>query len=101
MILLLPSFLQTAAFHVHVSSRPTRTSWISFHPPSTPSTIFELRSTVSDDVARIFVCTAELCQCQGDEHVNGGAADALIANLRGRQLPFPVEESGCLGACGM
>jgi hypothetical protein len=52
-------------------------------------------------VACIFVCTAELCQCQGDEYVNGGAADALIANLRGRQLPFPVEESGCLGACGM
>jgi hypothetical protein len=33
--------------------------------------------------------------------VDGGAADALIANLRARQLSFPVEESGCLGACGM
>jgi hypothetical protein len=57
-----------------------------------------------DDVKQISVivlCTAELCQRQGDEHVNGGSADDLVANLRGRQLPFPVEESGCLGACGM
>jgi hypothetical protein len=57
-----------------------------------------------DDVKQISViviCTAAHCQCQGDEHVNGGAADALVANLRGRQLPFPVEESGCLGARGM
>ena len=102
-MILIASSLQTAAFHVNVSSRPRRMShWISFPPPSTPSTSsFELRSTVSDDVACVSVCTAELCQCQGDEYGNGGAADALIANLRARQLPFPVEESGCLGACGM
>ena len=101
-MILLASFLQTAAFHVNGSSKPRRMSRISFHPPSTPSTSsFELRSTISDDVACVSVCTAELCQCQGDEYADGGAADALIANLIARQLPFPVEGSGCLGACGM
>jgi hypothetical protein len=107
--IILASFPQTAAFHVHVSSRGTRTrtSSISFPPPITPATQvfefeYELRSTIgSDDVACVSVCTAELCQCQGDDYEHGGAADALIANLRSRHLPFPVEESGCLGTCGM
>lgn len=45
------------------------------------------------------VCTAELCQCQGDE--GEGSADALLENLWERKLSFTVEETGCLGACGM
>lgn len=53
-------------------------------------------------VARISVCAGELCQCQGEEfEYTGGASDAAINELEQLNLPFPIEEVGCLGACGM
>jgi len=53
-------------------------------------------------VSRVLVCAGELCQCQGEEYeYTGGAADAVIDELQSLGLPFPVEDTGCLGACGM
>jgi predicted metal-binding protein len=53
-------------------------------------------------VARISVCAGELCQCQGEEfEYTGGASDAALNDLEQLNLPFPIEEVGCLGACGM
>ncbi|KAL9190839.1 hypothetical protein ACHAXT_000545 [Thalassiosira profunda] len=52
-------------------------------------------------VTRISVCAGELCQCQGEYEYEGGAADAAIETLERLELPFPVDEVGCLGACGM
>ncbi|KAL7552511.1 hypothetical protein ACHAWF_015760 [Thalassiosira exigua] len=53
-------------------------------------------------VSRVSVCAGELCQCQGEQYeYTGGAADAAIEKLRGLDLPFPLDEVGCLGACGM
>lgn len=53
-------------------------------------------------VARISVCAGELCQCQGEEfEYTGGASDAVIDKLRQLNLSFPIDEVGCLGACGM
>mmetsp|Transcript_3222 Transcript_3222/g.6167 ORF Transcript_3222/g.6167 Transcript_3222/m.6167 type:complete len:256 (+) Transcript_3222:307-1074(+) len=53
-------------------------------------------------VSRISVCAGELCQCQGEQYeYTGGASDAAIEELHGLGLPFPVDEVGCLGACGM
>ncbi|KAL7540105.1 hypothetical protein ACHAXR_009861 [Thalassiosira sp. AJA248-18] len=53
-------------------------------------------------VSRISVCTGELCQCQGEQYeYTGGAADAAIEELQSLGLPFPVDEVGCMGACGM
>ena len=46
------------------------------------------------------MCAAELCQCQGDFEW-GGASDHAIETLKGLDLPFDVEEVGCLGACGI
>ncbi len=53
-------------------------------------------------VTRISVCAGELCQCQGEEYeFTGGASDAAIQELRKLDLKFPIDEVGCLGACGM
>ena len=53
-------------------------------------------------VVRVSVCAGELCQCQGEEfEYTGGASDAAINELEQLNLPFPIEEVGCLGACGM
>ena len=53
-------------------------------------------------VTRISVCAGELCQCQGEEYeFTGGASDAAIQELRQLDLKFPIDEVGCLGACGM
>lgn len=53
-------------------------------------------------VSRISVCAGELCQCQGEQYeYTGGAADAAIEELQSLDLPFPVDEVGCMGACGM
>lgn len=53
-------------------------------------------------VTRISVCAGELCQCQGEEfEYTGGASDAAIQELRQLDLKFPIDEVGCLGACGM
>jgi len=67
---------------------------------------FFLQSTTSESdvntrVARISVCTGELCQCQGDNEDTGGAADDALQKLRSLELSFPVDEVGCMGACGM
>lgn len=67
----------------------------------------ELQSTVSNTevkakVSRVSVCTGELCQCQGEEYeYTGGAADAALEKLQGLDLPFPVDDTGCMGVCGM
>ena len=66
---------------------------------------FFLLSTASETdintrVARISVCTGELCQCQGDYEDTGGAADDALQKLRSL-VTFPVDEVGCMGACGM
>lgn len=53
-------------------------------------------------VSLISVCAGELCQCQGEQYeYDGGASDAAIAELQSLDLPFPIDEVGCLGACGM
>ena len=53
-------------------------------------------------MTRISVCAGELCQCQGEEYeFTGGASDAAIQELRQLDLKFPIDEVGCLGACGM
>lgn len=53
-------------------------------------------------VSRISVCAGELCQCQGEQYeYTGGAADAAIEELQSFGLSFPVDEVGCMGACGM
>ena len=57
---------------------------------------------IATDVKRISVCTEELCQCQGEEYeYTGGASDAALEELQGLGLACPVEEVGCMGACGM
>ena len=87
----------------------------SFTPPSTqqrtPTHIHSTITTTSSEevvvktkvpVTRISVCAGELCQCQGEEfEFTGGASDAAIQELRQLDLKFPIDEVGCLGACGM
>lgn len=70
---------------------------------------FGLQSTASSEatekstkVTRVSVCMGELCQCQGEEYeYTGGAADAALQKLQGLDLPFPIDEVGCMGVCGM
>ncbi len=67
---------------------------------STPSEEVVVKTKVP--VTRISVCAGELCQCQGEEfEYTGGASDAAIQELRQLDLKFPIDEVGCLGACGM
>eukprot|EP00525_Craspedostauros_australis_P004205 CAMPEP_0198130960 /NCGR_PEP_ID=MMETSP1442-20131203/55085_1 /TAXON_ID= /ORGANISM="Craspedostauros australis, Strain CCMP3328" /LENGTH=248 /DNA_ID=CAMNT_0043791681 /DNA_START=321 /DNA_END=1065 /DNA_ORIENTATION=+ len=47
-------------------------------------------------VSIVSVCTGELCQCQEDGW-NGGE---ILQDLLSRDLPYTVDETGCLGACG-
>jgi hypothetical protein len=48
-------------------------------------------------VTRISVCAGELCQCQGEKYeYTGGAADAAIKELQSFDLPFPVDQVGCM-----
>ncbi len=99
------------------------TNWVllAFSPASSidvfnrPKILFDsLSSTASPEqdeqvqirtkvpVSRISVCAGELCQCQGEEYeYTGGASDAVIRDLKSMTLPFPIDEVGCLGACGM
>ena len=61
-----------------------------------------MHASIATDVKRISVCTEELCQCQGEEYeYTGGASDAALEELQGLGLACPVEEVGCMGACGM
>lgn len=67
-----------------------------------PTTDAEVQVKTEVPVSRISVCAGDLCQCQGEQYeYTGGAADAAIEALQGLGLPFPVDEVGCLGACGM
>ena len=57
-----------------------------------------LRLAESSDVSRVLVCTSDLCRCQEDER---GGAMTVLSELLARDLPYPVEESACLGSCGI
>ena len=61
----------------------------------------QLQAVNSANVKRISVCTEELCQCQGEGYESGGAADATLETLKSLDLSFPIDDVGCLGACGM
>mmetsp|Transcript_43971 Transcript_43971/g.93615 ORF Transcript_43971/g.93615 Transcript_43971/m.93615 type:complete len:256 (+) Transcript_43971:143-910(+) len=69
---------------------------------ATPSANTKVKVKTEIPVSRISVCAGELCQCQGEQfEYTGGASDAAVEELRSLGLPFPVDEVGCLGACGM
>ena len=61
----------------------------------------QIQAVNSANVKRISVCTEELCQCQGEGYESGGAADATLEKLNSLDLSFPIDDVGCLGACGM
>jgi len=67
--------------------------------PSSAETAEEQDLGTLQSVSRISVCGGELCQCQGDFEW-GGASDHAIETLNSLNLPFDVDEVGCLGACG-
>lgn len=48
------------------------------------------------DVDRVSICMAELCQCHEEENAN-----TIQTELLSRDLPYTVEDSPCLGACGV
>ena len=50
----------------------------------------------ASDVTGVVVCTGSLCMSQN----SGDGALELLAELRSRDLAFPVDESSCLSACG-
>lgn len=88
-----------AQTHVRIATQAYSTA-----PATSSSTTVEEEIVVKTKVpvARISVCAGELCQCQGEEfEYTGGASDAAINELEQLNLPFPLEEVGCLGACGM
>lgn len=59
--------------------------------------LFGLPTSLSASQASyVSVCTAELCCCQ-EESLGG---DGILNDLLNRNLPYPVEEAPCLGACG-
>jgi len=61
----------------------------------------QIQAVNTVNVKRISVCTEELCQCQGEGYESGGAADATLDTLQSLDLSFPIDDVGCLGACGM
>jgi len=61
----------------------------------------QIQAVNTANVKRISVCTEELCQCQGEGYESGGAADATLETLNSLDLSFPIDDVGCLGACGM
>jgi len=92
------------AFQHHHPYQNTRSiaqnnGWIkapSYPPISISSkTPWSLRSSVSESIERVAVCTGELCQCQ---EIGG---DEILANLLSRNEPYEIEETVCLGACGV
>jgi hypothetical protein len=70
------------ALHVISSSFPK--------PAFRPSKLF------ATPVSTVSVCTAELCRCQEE----GFGADDILSNLLSLDLPYPIDEAPCLGACG-
>ena len=90
--------------HTHVRIIATQTYSTAAAAATSYSTASEeeIRVKTKVPVARISVCAGELCQCQGEEfEYTGGASDAATNELEQLNLPFPIEEVGCLGACGM
>lgn len=51
---------------------------------------------LASPVSAVSVCTAELCCCQDD----GMGGIEILADLKARKLPYPIDEAPCLGACG-
>ena len=96
-------FGKTYAKHhnrLHVNREPATTD--AQQGESLPSVSASVQVNTIIPVSRISVCAGELCQCQGDEYeYTGGASDAVMKNLRSLNLPFPIDEVGCMGACGM
>ena len=83
-----------------MSLQPSIVSRATFHRHTRMHAI--TATSIATDVKRISVCTEELCQCQGEEYeYTGGASDAALEELQGLGLACPVEEVGCMGACGM
>ena len=84
------------------SPTPTRIRTTHIHSTATATSSEEVVVKTKVPVKRISVCAGELCQCQGEEYeYTGGASDAAINKLQKLDLPFPIDEVGCLGACGM
>lgn len=59
-------------------------------------TAFRRPTFLLADPSCVNVCTAELCCCQED----GVGGDEILEHLKAQNLPYPVEEAPCLGACG-
>lgn len=56
-----------------------------------------LHSTeVKAAISTVSVCTGNLCRCQEE----GRSADDILAALSASNVPYPVEETVCLGQCG-
>ncbi|KAL3817567.1 hypothetical protein ACHAXA_010586 [Cyclostephanos tholiformis] len=90
-----PSSLSSLA---KTPSEPNAKSYPTLSPPANA----HVRINTEVPVIRISVCAGELCQCQGEKYeVTGGAADAAIKALQSFDFSFPVDEVGCMGACGM
>jgi predicted metal-binding protein len=88
--------------HTHVRIATQTYSTASAATSSSTAAEEEIVVKTKVPVAQISVCAGELCQCQGEEfEYTGGASDAAINELEQLNLPFPIEEVGCLGACGM
>lgn len=90
-----------ASFSFSPTSNRQRTP-TQIHSTVTSTSSEEVVVKTKVPVTRISVCAGELCQCQGEEfEYTGGASDAAIQELRQLDLKFPIDEVGCLGACGM
>ena len=91
--------MAVSAFSPTLSSQPCRRMQNTRVAATATDAKGEVKTEVP--VTRISVCAGELCQCQGEYVYDGGASDAAIAELERLGLPFPVDETPCLGACGM
>eukprot|EP00591_Stephanopyxis_turris_P005182 CAMPEP_0195519654 /NCGR_PEP_ID=MMETSP0794_2-20130614/15215_1 /TAXON_ID=515487 /ORGANISM="Stephanopyxis turris, Strain CCMP 815" /LENGTH=288 /DNA_ID=CAMNT_0040648845 /DNA_START=116 /DNA_END=982 /DNA_ORIENTATION=- len=90
--------------HSHGGSPGPTILHVPFGARTTTPLLVRLAATASSEcpVSRVSVCAGELCQCQGEEYeYTGGAADAAIEELQERDLAFPIDRVGCLGACGI
>ena len=100
LLAILASSAQVVSSFTHTSSQQRNPTQIHSTITSTSSEEDVVKTKVP--VTRISVCAGELCQCQGEEYeFTGGASDAAIQELRQLDLKFPIDEVGCLGACGM
>lgn len=70
------------------------------------STKEESSTTISTNpnplgVDRVSVCMGELCRCQGEDPDDPPGAEFILHELQNKNLAFTIEETVCLGACGM